>query len=335
MRNNKTNEHTNRHSFVRKLLTGICILLLVLLIADIFAGNYLVTFAIARKDGVNSKVAPTPVTQTEAQQIIDQNVKAIYEDLDEWQEASFTATKQIHSHDGLQLEADYYETDPSSHRYAILIHGYTGNRAHMRPYGKYYQTQGYNLLMPDLRSHGGSEGDYIGMGWLDKDDIVKWIDLLVAEDPDAQIILHGVSMGGATVLMTSGEQLPSNVKAIVDDCGYTSVWDIFSDEVQYLFHIPTFPVLNTASQISKLRAGYTFTEASSLEQVKKTNLPIFFTHGSLDNFVHTEMVYELYEACPTAKELYVVEGAGHGQAMYMDPDLYFDKIFSFLDQFVD
>lgn len=142
-------------------------------------------------------------------------------------------------------------------------------------------------------------------------------------------------MGGATVLMTSGEDLPDNVKAIVDDCGYTSVWDIFADEVAYLFHIPTFPILNTASIISSIRAGYNFTDASAIEQVKNTNVPIFFSHGSLDNFVHTDMVYELYNACPTDKEIYVVEGAGHGQAMYLDPETYFGKVFAFIGNYVD
>ena len=134
-----------------------------------------------------------------------------------------------------------------------------------------------------------------------------------------------------TVMMTSGEELPENVKAIIDACGYTSVWDEFTDEAKYLFNTSQFPILYTASAISKIRAGYSFQEASAIEQVKKTNIPIFFIHGSEDNFVNTDMVYSLYEACPTQKDLYVVEGAGHGQSLYLDPELYFEKVFSFID----
>ena len=80
-----------------------------------------------------------------------------------------------------------------------------------------------------------------------------------------------------------------------------------------------------------MKAGYSFREASAIEQVKKTNIPIFFIHGSEDNFVHTDMVYRLYEACPTQKDLYVVEGAGHGQSLYLNPDLYFEKVFGFIE----
>ena len=187
--------------------------------------------------------------------------------------------------------------------------------------------------MPDLRSHGDSEGDYLGMGLVDRKDLLKWINLLTEKDSEAKIVLHGISMGGATVMMTSGEELPDNVVAVVEDCGYTSVWDVFSDEIESLFHVPTFPLLDTASLISELRAGYGFKEASALSQVSKAKVPIFFVHGSEDNFVHTDMVYSVYEACSTEKELYIAEGAEHGEAMYIDPDVYYEKIFAFLQKY--
>lgn len=310
-------------------------ILLILILIDVLGGNYLVNFAITRKNASGTKVAPTSITETDDQKIINENYEEITEKGDEWLETADVSNANITSDDGLNLVADYYNTNPDSHKYAIVVHGYSGNRVHMKAYGLYYAEQDYNILMPDLRSHGDSEGTYIGMGWLDKDDMLKWIDYIVSMDPEAQIMLHGVSMGGATVLMTSGENLPDNVKAIVDDCGYTSVWDIFADEMEYLFNLPEFPFLYSASFFANIRAGYDFKEASSIEQVRKTTLPIFFAHGSVDNFVHTDMVYELYDACPTDKELYVVEGAGHGQAMYYDPDTYFDKVFNFIGKYVD
>ena len=201
----------------------------------------------------------------------------------------------------------------------------------MYNYISMYAERGYQILMPDLRGCGESEGDYVGMGWLDRKDMLKWIDCICERDSDAEIVLHGVSMGGATVMMTAGEDLPNQVKAVVDDCGYTSVWDIFSDELSYLYHLPDFPFLYTADVISKIRAGYGFKEASALEQIKKAKVPVLFIHGTEDSFVHTEMVYPLYEACPTPKDLYLTEGAGHCDSMYIDPDTYVEKVFTFLD----
>ena len=81
-----------------------------------------------------------------------------------------------------------------------------------------------------------------------------------------------------------------------------------------------------------MRAGYEFKGASALEQVKKSQVPVLFIHGSEDNFVHTDMVYELYEACQSPKEILVIQGAGHGEAYKMDPNLYFDTVFTFLEK---
>ncbi|MBE5871982.1 MAG: alpha/beta hydrolase [Lachnospiraceae bacterium] len=305
--------------------------LLLLIVIDLLAGNYLVSFALLRSNASGVDVAPTPVTSDEISKKVDEIAKEQGELTDKWFAQAEKEIMTIRSKDGLALYADLVTTDKNSHKWAIAIHGYSGKRAHTYNYARFYAEQGYNILMPDMRAHGESEGTYIGMGWLDKEDVILWIDQILEKDPAAEIVLHGVSMGGATVMMTSGEQLPDNVKAIIDDCGYTSVWDVFSDEAKYLFHIPEFPILYTASAISRIRAGYTFGEASAIGQVRKTNVPIYFIHGSKDNFVHTDMVYELYEACPTQKGLYVVEGAGHGQAMYVDPEQYFRNVFEFID----
>ncbi|WP_051204932.1 alpha/beta hydrolase [Butyrivibrio sp. VCD2006] len=326
----KSGTKKNKGTVVKRILI---IIAAVLVILDIIAGNYLVSFALMRSSASGVDVAPEPVTTKDTQDKVDEVWKSISSLTDEWVESAEKETVSLTSKDGLKLVGDVFNTDKSSHKWLIAVHGYTSKRQHMYPYARYYAKRGYNVVAPDNRAHGESEGKMLGMGWLDKDDIKLWIDYIVNIDPEAEIVLHGVSMGGATVMMVSGEELPANVKAIVDDCGYTSVWDEFTDEARYLFHIPQFPILHTASLISKLRAGYTFWEASAIDQVRKTKIPIMFIHGSKDNFVNADMVYELYDACPTQKDIYVVEGAGHGQAMYLDPDLYFEKVFNFIDLF--
>jgi fermentation-respiration switch protein FrsA (DUF1100 family) len=304
-----------------------------LLILDIIAGNYLVSFALSRSTASGADVAPEPETTKDTQDKVNEVWESISSLTDSWAESADKETISLTSKDGLKLAGDVFYTDRNSHKWLIAVHGYTSKRQHMYPYARYYAEKGYNVVTADNRAHGESEGKLIGMGWLDKEDIKLWIDYVLDIDRDAEIILHGVSMGGATVMMISGEELPDNVKAIVDDCGYTSVWEEFTDEAAYLFHIPQFPILHTASIICKLRAGYSFWEASAIDQVRKTKIPILFIHGSKDNFVNADMVYELYDACPTRKDIYVVKGAGHGQAMYLDPDKYFDKVFDFIGEF--
>ena len=314
----------------KKIIVCICVCLAVLLLAGLlFAGNYMVSFAIGRTTGT-TKVAPPSVVSEEDNRIISENWKQVSQQAQDWGETIQREKVTVKSADGLNLSGEYALNPEPSHQWVIAVHGYRGNHSHMFTVASFYGLRGYNVLLPDLRGCGESEGDYVGMGWPDRKDMLQWIGWIVDRDPEARIVLHGISMGGATVIMTSGEDLPAQVKAIVEDCGYTSVWDIFEDEMDVLFHLPAFPVLHTASAISSLRAGYSFAEASALEQVKKAKVPMLFIHGEKDNFVHTEMVYPLYEACPTEKQLLVVEGAGHGNSYIMNPTLYFDTVFNFI-----
>ena len=304
-----------------------------LLAALIFAGNYLVNFAIGRASAVKNVAPPSQVSQEDSR-TISANWQRISQQTRDWEKANPREAASVPAPDGLKLSGEYALNAAPSHRWALILHGYRGKKTDMLSVASYYGQRGYNVLLPDLRGCGTSEGAFIGMGWLDRKDMLQWIDWIIRRDPDAQIVLHGISMGGATVMMTAGEALPPQVRAAVEDCGYTSVWDIFADELDLLFHLPPFPVLHAASAVSALRAGYGFKEASALEQVKKARVPMLFIHGELDNFVRTDMVYPLYEACPTEKQLLVVEGAGHGTSFVKDPDLYFGTVFGFLDRYV-
>jgi hypothetical protein len=240
------------------------------------------------------------------------------------------------SDDGIHLKAFYIAAPEHSDKTVIIAHGYAGNATQMSGYARmYYERLGYNILLPDARGHGDSGGDYIGFGWPERMDYLKWIQRVLEDNGEnTQVILHGVSMGGATVMMTSGEDLPPNVKAIVEDCGYTSVMDELTFQLKRMYHLPAFPIVDTTSILTKIRAGYSFGEASALEQVKKSKTPTLFIHGDSDTFVPTEMVHTLYENSPVEKGLYIVHKAGHGEAFRMDPVQYESVVTEFIEKFV-
>ena len=166
---------------------------------------------------------------------------AIAKEAEEWYRGIDIGSRTMKSRDNLKLQAYTIEQEENQHLWAVLCHGYSGSGSENSTPAYNFHKNGYNILMPDARGHGLSQGDYIGMGWDDRLDIVDWIDQIIKDDPESQIVLYGVSMGGATVMMVSGENLPSNVKAIVEDCGYTSAWDEFSYQLKLIFNIPEFP----------------------------------------------------------------------------------------------
>lgn len=207
---------------------------------------------------------------------------------------------------------------------AVLVHGYTDCALRMMMLGKlYYDSLQFNVLLPDHVRHGQSEGEAIQMGWLDRLNIERWTEIADSLWAGKSIYLHGISMGAATVMMCSGDSLPESVKGIIEDCGYTSVWDEFSGEIKNQFHLPVHPLMDMASWMCHHRYGWNFREASALEQVRKSRLPILFIHGDKDTFVPTEMVYRLYEAKTQGdKRLWIAPGSGHARAYRDHPEEY-------------
>lgn len=250
------------------------------------------------------------------------------QDFDEW---------TMHSYDGLDLKGYYLEAEQPTNKVVVMAHGYLGNAMDMGLYGQYYYEQlGYNIFMADARGHGDSEGDYIGFGWDDRLDYVDWVNRITEKyGDDTEIIMHGVSMGAATVLMASGEELPDNVKAIVADSPYTSVKDLFSYQMKRMFHIPAFPILPSTSAVTKMKAGYSLSEASALDQVKKADVPILYIHGNVDTFVPTKMTKKLYENTNSEAEMITVDDAGHGEAFVTAKEKYIEKLNEFLDKYMN
>ncbi|MFR4002133.1 MAG: alpha/beta hydrolase [Romboutsia timonensis] len=241
----------------------------------------------------------------------------------------------ITSSDNLKLHAYEVKNENKTDKWAIVVHGYTSEGKLLSSKAKHLYNMGYNVLVPDLRSHGSSEGNYIGMGWHDRLDIIDWINYIVKNNPNSEIALHGTSMGSATVLMVSGEKLPSNVKAIVADCGYTSVYDEFSYQLKQLFNLPAFPIMNFSDVVTHIRAGYCLNDASAINQVKKSTTPILYIHGDKDDFVPYYMMDELYNATNSEKEKLTIEGGEHANSDLVNPKLYWSTVNSFLEKYIE
>ena len=228
---------------------------------------------------------------------------------------------------GERHHALYLRADSACGRTAIVVHGYKDCSAKFLFLGRmYHRDMGFNVLLPDLHAHGLSDGGDIGMGWNDRRDLAHWAAvaerLFRSEGHESRIVLHGVSMGAATVMCVSGEDLPPYIRCFVEDCGYTSVWDEFACQLKGQFGLPPFPLMYTTSALCGLRHGWRFGEASPLRQVAKCRRPMLFIHGDRDTFVPTWMVYRLYEAKTGPKRLWIAPGSAHAQAYTDHPAEY-------------
>ena len=235
-----------------------------------------------------------------------------------------------------ETAADAQETGKASKikKAVICFHGYTGEGlSNHVAIANYFLKRGYAILLPDARAHGESEGEYIGFGCLDRKDALVWIDWLIQEcGEDVEIMLFGTSMGGATVLMTSGLELPVNVRGIVSDCGFTSPKEVFTHVLNKMYHLPAFPAIQGADLINKKLAGYGMDECNAKYEVQKAQVPILFIHGSADTFVPCSMCDELYENCHSKKRRLIVEGAAHAESYYKDMAVYETTLDEFAEE---
>lgn len=229
---------------------------------------------------------------------------------------------------GLPLEGYYYTAgDKPCGKIAFLVHGF--RTSHTRNAGIYYDlftSRGFDIFCCDNVAHGRSGGRYMGYDFYESRDCLRWIDgLKHCFGDDIQIILHGQSMGGATVCKMA-DQVPSNVKFIVDDCGFTSAVDTLSRK--------TGPMFRPVRLLNRIVAGYDYGDTDVRENVKNALVPMLFVHGTEDKTVPFAMGQELYELCGSEKDFLFVEGAKHVESIFFAPEEYAKKIDGFIEKYM-
>ncbi|MBE6643834.1 MAG: alpha/beta hydrolase [Ruminococcaceae bacterium] len=239
----------------------------------------------------------------------------------------------ITSRDGLTLRGMYYEYEKGA-PIEILFHGYRGysERDLCGGVHRCFHLK-RNALIVDHRASGISDGHIITFGIKERFDCIDWVNFAIDRfGKDTKIMITGISMGAATVMMALNEPLPENVVCALADCGYTSPKEIITKVLRDL-HLPPcifYPIIKLGA---KIFGRFNLEEASAIQGVKSSSLPIFFVHGDEDSFVPCYMSERLYEASSSEhKRLVIVKGAGHGLAFPKDPDCYYAALSEFEEE---
>lgn len=217
---------------------------------------------------------------------------------------------------------------------AIIQHGYHATPRSVQPYARLFYEKGFDVYMPGARGHNISGGKYIGMAWLDRFDIMRWIDKVVElYGQDVEIALMGISMGGATMAAVSGMQPPPQVKCAIDDCGFSSHLDEYRACLKGV-KIPKALLLIPLSVGVRFKCGYSINEADITALVKNSTLPTLFIHGERDTFVPCELGKKLYEACGAADKRLELFDAPHAASITADRERYEALFNEFVDKYI-
>ena len=238
----------------------------------------------------------------------------------------------IHSADGLSLHALWIPAE-NPRGTILLAHGYRSTM--LVDFGMVfdvYHKLGLNLLIPEQRCHGQSEGKYITFGVKESDDMVQWIHFHNQNLCDCPMVVSGLSMGASTVMYMLDRELPVNVKAAICDCGFTSPADIIGKIFRETIHIPSGLFIRTADIFSRLFAGFSLYEKDSRKALRKNSLPILLVHGLADDFVPCQMTREAFAVCSCEKYLILAPDAGHGYSFMYTKEKYYSLICKLLDE---
>lgn len=296
----------------RKVITLVLGIILLILVAGIGAGWYFSSYALQPSN-----------PGRDIQYCIDR-VYGKYPELRPWHDSlvgnGLLRDTFIVNRDGVRLHGlivSHADSD-SIRDCSLMLHGYTDcAEIMMRYYYLHYEVLGRNVILPEHFGHGLSEGDHIRMGWLDRLDILLWMDIAHQLWPEGDVLVHGLSMGGAITMMVSGEDTPDYVTAFVEDCGYTSTWDQFAYQLKDQFGLPAHPLLDLANSVTCRRFGWDFHESSAVSQLAKCTKPMLFIHGGDDHYVPTSMVYTCYEAKTQGyRELWIAPNSDHAQSIH-------------------
>jgi len=228
----------------------------------------------------------------------------------------------ITSFDGLRLHGRFYEYAPDA-PIELMFHGYRGNGDRDLCGGvQRCFSLGRSCLLVDQRGSGESQGNVITFGIKEHRDCLSWIDFMVAHfGADVRIILTGISMGASTVLMAAGSPLPSQVKGVLADCGFSSAKAIICKVIHQL-KLPAPLIYPFVRLGARIFGGFDLEALSAAEAVKNATVPVIFFHGENDAFVPAQMSQENFHACGSRKMLVTTPGAGHGLCYPVDPEGY-------------
>ena len=239
----------------------------------------------------------------------------------------------ISAQDGTKLAARYYHVRDGA-PLQIQFHGYRGTAVRDFCGGnKLARESGQNTLVVDQRAHGKSGGTAITFGIRERWDCLSWAEYANQRfGSDTPVFLSGVSMGAATVLMASELELLANVIGIIADCPYSSPEAIIRKVCREDMHLPPALVMPFIRLGARLFGHFDLREASALEAVQHTHIPILLIHGEDDRFVPCDMSREIFGACAGEKNRITFPGAGHGLSYIVDTETYSDAVSCFVSQ---
>lgn len=213
----------------------------------------------------------------------------------------------------LKLCCSFWE--PEQRKYpklpcVIYLHGNSSSRAEIYPELYYLLSSDITVFAFDFSGCGKSEGEYISLGWYERDDVECVVNYLRSTDKVTTIGLWGRSMGAVTAIMY-GDRDPSIAGLVLDSpfCSLKTLTEELAKE--RASSIPNF-VLNQGVKMIretiKEKAKFDINDIEPKVYAERCFIPALFCHGLNDTFVNVHHCRDLYDVYAGEKNVSYVEG---------------------------
>lgn len=252
-----------------------------------------------------------------------------------WRDArADTLRQQVHlcytltSERGETLHGNYFPCGTKfSKKIAFIVHGY--HSEHAETAGmllEFYHSRGFDVFAPDNTASGVSGGKWFGYDVFESADCLRWLEFLESEfGSGVSVVMHGFSLGGATVMKMS-DRVPDIVKFTVEDSGFT--------DARPILKLQLGPLYGLITAMNRRIAGYDVADTDVSENVKRSTQPMLFVHGEDDPTVPFENAPRAYELCPNDKDHLFTSGTRHIETMFTHPNEYAEKLDAFIDKYI-
>ncbi|HQV51437.1 MAG: alpha/beta hydrolase [Flavobacteriales bacterium] len=198
--------------------------------------------------------------------------------------------RRISATDGSKLHGLYFTTG-SPKGVVLYFHGNTGNLHQWGKVAPRFTKLGYDVLMPDYRDYGLSEGK-LGAPEL-QSDAMKWYDFLSQQWKEEDIVIYGRSLGSGMATPVAAERRP---RMLVLETPFANLYDV----ARYYLRILPY----------RLLLRYPFRNDKAMLRVQ---CPVYIFHGKRDTVVPYHSALKLYSLVPTTveREMFTFEKGHH------------------------
>jgi pimeloyl-ACP methyl ester carboxylesterase len=216
--------------------------------------------------------------------------------------------------------------------WVLLFHGVSDNRVGMIGQAELLLRHGYSVLMMDARGHGASEGQMVTYGWRERHDVQAIVDALLATEHPHCLFASGASMGASVALQAAG--IEPRIEGVVAESAFRNLREVSYDYAglrmsALLGKTILRPVAVSGIHAAEREGGFNADDVSPEKAVAARPFPVLLICGLDDHNIPARHTRAIYAAAIGPKQMWLVPGAGHTQALGRSPEEFERRVIAF------